>query len=175
MKLQKAVNIIKKSSTIILFQEDDRKLLSDGYAAYDVSIFPTIETEEQLAAVLGISKIKDHTFTIKEIPEIFEDESKTQHARLFFTKMIIDGDEFVLFDCGEIYAVRAEYLKPFEDDDLFKFIHTGDSCMILGGGFITTGYIFPITFGKKNMEEISEIARRGIWNRYETKQNMGVG
>ena len=167
MKLQKAINIIKKSTSIILYQSESRKLMSNGYAVYDVSDFPTIDTEEQLAAVLGISKMEDHIFAIEEIPEIFEDESKMQHARQLFTGIIIKGDEFVLFDCGEIYAVRAEYLKPFEDDDLFKFIHTGDRCMILGGGLITTGYILPISVGEKTMEEICEIARRGIWGRHE--------
>jgi hypothetical protein len=37
-------------------------MISNGYAAYDVSGWPRIETESELAAILGIDDTDKHTF-----------------------------------------------------------------------------------------------------------------
>jgi len=166
MKLQKAINIIKKSTSITLLRNDSgRRLLSNGAAAYDVSGFPEIETEGELAAVLGINKPKDHVFAITDIPEILNTNAETIYAEQLATSVCFGGEEVVLFDCGKIYAVHAEYLKPFEEDDLFHCTPLPDGgCVISAGGLITTGYIMPVSVSDDRMiTDISEIAKRGIW------------
>ena len=168
MKLQKAIDIIKKSTSINLWKDDSgRCLLSNGVAAYDVSGFPYIESESELAAVLGIDKVDDHVFAITDIPQIIKDciMGDKQAAVPLAVTISFDGTEYALFEANnKLYPVDSRYLKPFGDDDLYYFIPTAAGAGIfLAGGLDISGYIMPASISDTVYSEIKNISDRGLW------------
>lgn len=168
MKLQKAISIIKKSTSINLWKDDSgRYLLSNGVAAYDVSGFPYIESESELAAVLGIDKVDDHVFSITDIPKIIKDcmIGERQAAVPQAITICFDGTEFALLEAGgTLYPVDSKYLRPFGDDDLFYFKPiAGGAGVFLVGGLDISGYIMPAPISDTVYSEIKNISNRGLW------------
>lgn len=163
MKIKKVISVIKKRRTIRLFKSPagDRQLLSDGYAAYDVSSFPDINTEEQLAAVLSIDKPQDYSIEIAPIPEILLDLPMSEGTQLFYTSVVFGGVEYVFFTAnGEIYAVDRTYLKPFDIDEMFYVTKSEKGPVIIAGGLTEFAYIFPMQINEDMKQELEQIIKK---------------
>lgn len=145
MKLQKAINIVKKSPSIMLWRDDATgvQMITNGYAVYDVSGWPYIEKEEELAAILGIDDMDKHTFSIGELPNICKQRSGGQYAeRLFTTVEYDDSYAFFAVNDNKIITVKEKLLSPFGDDANYKYYK--DDNIIEVGGIIAEGYVVPI-------------------------------
>lgn len=160
MKLQKAINIVKKSPSILLWYDESTatQMISNGYAAYDVSGWPRIETESELAAILGIDDTDKHTFTIGELPDICRQRPGGTYAERLYT-VVEYGDEYGFFDIGggEIVAVRQKVLSPFGDEVNYKYHKDGN--IIEVGGIIAEGYVMPMKIGDELKEQLGRIVK----------------
>ena len=162
MKLQKALNIIKKSPSISLWRDEatGTQLLSNGYAAYDVSNWPFIETQEELAAILGIDDMKKHTFNIGEIPNICRPRNDGIPADRKYITINHRGYDHTFLDAnGKIIIVEPKYLYPFDEDALYEYIDCEDGQIIAVGGFIKEGYVLPRSPDQKFKAAVEEIYR----------------
>ncbi len=162
MKLQKALNIIKKSPSISLWRDEatGTQLLSNGYAAYDVSNWPFIETQEELAAILGIDDMKKHTFNIGEIPNICRPRNDGIPADRKYITINHRGCDHTFLDAnGKIIIVEPKYLSPFDEEALYEYIDCEDGQIIAVGGFIKEGYVLPRSPGQIFKAAVEEIYR----------------
>lgn len=162
MKLQKALNIIKRSPSISLWRDESSgtQLLSNGYAAYDVSSWPFIETQEELAAILGIDDMKKHTFNIGEIPNICRPRNDGIPADRKYITINYRGYDHTFLDAnGKIIAVNPKYLSPFDEGALYEYIDCDDGEIIAVGGFIKDGYVLPQLPDQKYKAALEEIYR----------------
>jgi len=163
MKLNKIISLIKKSTSITLFKDEvsGRILISNGAAAYDVSCFPNIETEDELAAVLGIDKVDDHVFSIRDIPEIMYDPQITNALTLCKIEIRYSGKDYVFFEDDEsIYAVDKAYLKPFDEEDLFYVSVSEKGTLILVGGLVMQGFICPLNINDELKFELAKVVKK---------------
>lgn len=162
MKTQKAINIIKKSPSISLWRDEGTgtQLLSNGYAAYDVSGWPYIEKEEELASILGIDDMDKHTFSIGEIPDICRPRNNGIPADRKFVTIAFGGGTFTFLDVdGKIIAVNPKYLLPFDSEALYEYVESEDGVIISVGGFIKEGYILPAKVEQKYITALEEVYR----------------
>lgn len=160
MKLQKAINIVKKSPSILLWYDESTatQMISNGYAAYDVSGWPCIETESELAAILGIDDTDKHTFTIGALPDNCKQRPGGTYVERLYT-VVEYGDEYEFFDIGggEIIAVRQKVLSPFGDDVNYKYHKDGN--IIEVGEIIAEGYVMPMKIDDGLKEQLSRIVK----------------
>lgn len=166
MKINKILSVIKKSTSIILFQdiENNVQLLSNGAAAYDISSLPKISTESELAGMLGIDDMSKHAFNIQPVPSVISDAGfadATSTDIFFGLSICLGGEEFSLVDGGNVfYAYKSKHLSPFESEDLLYLTRQG---ILLAGGLTVTGYIMPYSVRKDDMAAIKALASKGLW------------
>ena len=161
MKIQKAINIIKKSPSITLWRDEatGTQMITDGYAVYDVSCWPYIEKEEELAAILGIDDMKKHTFVIGEMPDAIKPGEAALYADRIYVTLEF-GDRYTFFDVGgKIIAVKEKFLSPFGEDAVYKYRKSGESGLVEIGGLIAEGFIAPCVIGDTLKREIERVFR----------------
>lgn len=72
MNITKISAVLKKSSEIVVFKENSRQYISNGYVVYDITDLPELYNSEQVFAVLGIASAKQDKYNVKvkdELPE----------------------------------------------------------------------------------------------------------
>lgn len=163
MKIQRAINIIKKSPSIALWRDEGTgiQMLSNGLAAYDVSGFPYIEKAEELAAILGIDEMDKHTFTIGEMPDMIRPRNDGIPASRKPVTISCRGIQYTFFEAGsKIIAADPKYFTPFDEEELFEYYDFKDGKgMIVAGGFIKSGYILEQKPSDQYKLELEEIYR----------------
>ena len=166
MKINKILSVIRKSTSIILYQDivENIQLLSNGAAAYDISSLPKISTESELAGMLGIDDMSKHAFSIQSIPSAISDNGfadATSTNILLGISLCLGGEEYSLVEGGDVfYAYKSKYLSPLESEDLLYLTRQG---MLLAGGLTVTGYIMPYSVRKDDMAAIKALASKGLW------------
>ena len=161
MKLQKAINIIKKSAVITLFQDENgTRLLSNGNVVYDVSRWPYIESIDELAAILNIADMDKYSFAIKPIPDICRPASNGIPVDKKYITIEYGGTEYTFFSTSsKIIVVKSKYLLPFDEEIRFEYANNEHGEIIVAGGFIKEGYILPIKVDDGFRTAIEEIYR----------------
>lgn len=163
MKINKVISVIKKKRNIKLFKDDveGRMFLSDGFAAYDVSCFPNINTENELATVLNIDDPQNYTLEIQPMPDALLNLSPSETVQFSFASVVYSGVEYVFLTCGDkTYAVNAAYMKPFGFDEMVYIAESEKGAMIIVGGLVELAYILPENIDQTIKDELEEIMRR---------------
>ncbi|MBO5575194.1 MAG: hypothetical protein J5956_02640 [Ruminococcus sp.] len=164
MNKKKAIAIISKSASITLYQNiDGSSWLSNGYALYNMGIFPYCENEDEVASVLGLTEkqvketkitISDHfpfaLGTMKRIPGLYPASFTLKTAGR--TLYILSSNEQVSV------AVDETYLKPFNssDETSYNAYAYGDHIALVEVcyGIIEVGYICPQCLDSVQIEKI---------------------
>lgn len=126
MNIAKISAVLKKFPEIVVFKENSRQYISNGYAVYDITDLPELYNAEQVFAVLGIASTKQDKYDVKikdELPEIISsddygftvDPLQTEIKRHY-------GESYRIFknDTTAIF-VQQLYLKPLEENEPYTY------------------------------------------------------
>ena len=152
MKINAAMNIIKKRTAISLYCENDKQWIASGDTAYNISSLPEL-TAEQLLTLMGIpEKKKEDYMIISNSTDIANILDRATHMdkpiNRGYTNICIMGEEFepVIID-GRAYFINTAYFKPFDniDWDLSAWINkqTKEVLIAVKAGFLVLGFIKP--------------------------------
>lgn len=150
MNITKIAAVLKKHPEIIVYKENSRQYISNGYAVYDITDLPELYNDEQVFAVLGITSAKQDKYNvrIKEgLPEIIssddygftvdplQTEIKRHHGESY---RIFKNDTTAIF-------VQQLYLKPLEENEPYTYSvrDCGDGTQML---VVEYGLLGPIMY-----------------------------
>lgn len=126
MNITKIAAVLKKHPEIIVYKENSRQYISNGYAVYDITDLPELYNDEQVFAVLGISSAKQDKYKVKikdELPEIISSDDYGFTVDPLQTEIKRHhGESYRIFknDATTIF-VQQLYLKPLGENEPYTY------------------------------------------------------
>lgn len=174
MNIVKIAAVLKKHPEIIVYKQNSRQYISNGYVVYDITDLPELYNDEQVFAVLGIASAKQDKYNVKikdELPEFISsndygftvDPLQTEIKRHH-------GERFRIFSNGTTAIfIQQLYLKPLEENE--PYMYAVRDC---GGGtqmlVVEYGLLGPVMYAMEyrmrdkqvfqDMEDILRLAKR---------------
>lgn len=126
MNITKISAVLKKFPEIVVFKENSRQYISNGYAVYDITDLPELYNSEQVFAVLGIASAKQDKYNVKikdELPECINSDDYGFTVDLLQTEIKRhNGERLRIFSNGTTAIfIQQLYLKPLEENEPYMY------------------------------------------------------
>lgn len=170
MKIQKIVDLCKKSGQMYKTKAEGTQWIGNGYAIYPLYDLPDLTTEE-LCTIYGISEEQQEKMILndKDVSEykaidfgtIKPDEEPAEVIKL---GLFYGGASLIMLKCaGGISFVKRAYLTPFKEETQFwrRVGASGSEYFVVTAGMFVVGIILPETGIRADISaEIKEIANK---------------
>lgn len=169
MKIQKIVDICKKSGQLYITEAESAQWIGDGQAFYPIYDLPKLSIED-ICVIYAIPEDKQDKMILNEktVTELGGVSlsglgGEEQAAEVIKMAIIYAGASYVILKCGEeISFVKRVYLTPFEEDvQLWKRKGNGFEYFVVTAGMFVTGIILPEADVKANIAaDLKELAEK---------------
>lgn len=166
MKIQRIINLCKKTGGLYITQREDAQWVGNGQAIYPLYDLPRL-TAEELCTIYAVSEEaqgkmilndKEESEYLVDFSDLNGDEEAAEVIKLGIT---YGGHVLMLLKCGdEINFVKRIYLTPFEEEVQFwrRESEIG-TYYVATAGMILKGIIIPERgFRADIAAEIKEVA-----------------
>lgn len=168
MKLQKIVDICKKSGQMYISYAEDAQWVGNGQAVYPLYDLPKLEAEE-LCTIYGITEKQQEKMILNEKSATeynvsFSPLSGSEEAvEVIPMGITYGGSSYIMLKCGDsISFVKRMYLSPFkEETQLWKRVgKLGNEFFVVTAGMFVVGIILPETGIRADIAaEIKEVTK----------------
>lgn len=169
MKIQKIVDLCKKSGQMYITKTEDCEWIGNGYAIYPLYDLPEL-TAEELCTIYGITEEQQDKMILndKSVSEyggidfgpIKADEEPAEVVKL---GLYYGGTRFMMLQSKEgISFVPGVYLSPYKEEIQFwrRVSSSGIEYFVLTAGMFVVGIVFPEVGLRADISaEIKEVAK----------------
>ena len=151
MKIQKIIDLCKKSGALYIIDANGVQWVCNGFATYPLVGLPEF-TPETLCETFGLSedaqsKMILKTKTAEEMSGIdFSDlNGDEEAAEVLKIGITYGGAQLLALKCdGGIYFIKGKYLSPFKEDvELWKRKTDHNEYFVITTGMLTAGIVLP--------------------------------
>lgn len=151
MKIQKIIDICKKSGELYITDVDGIQWVGNGYAVYPLVGLPKF-TPESLCDTFGVSEDAQSKMILNErqlndwggidFGDIRGDEAA---AEVLPIEVYYKGRVLVCVKCdGSVYFINGRYLNPYKEAfELYKRNFGPMEYFVIAQGFMVEGIVFP--------------------------------